>query len=419
MTGSVTSNTSSSITFLAAGDNLIHAAVYRAAATSGGGFDFAALYQPVAPLVAQADIAFVSQETVCGGVKLGLHDYPQFNSPLEVIDALADTGFNWIGTASNHVLDRGPVAIRAQLQRIAADPRLTSTGTHACRSDAQQPTLLNVKGLRVGLASYSYGLNGYSLPTGQEYLVDLLDRDRVVKDLTELATVSDIMTVSVHWGVEYSSAVSDEQREWAQLFADLGVDVVIGTHPHVVQPVKFITGKNGNQTLVFYSLGNFLSAQNQLPCVLGALGTWTINYDARTDAKQLCDVRIRPIVTHIETEFSSFRTYLLHDYPDELARQHALASDGLTVDVLEDMAYAAFGKPQTLPYSTSTSSISKVRFLPASSWFMSKVAAPSSTLTTLTRAIWPSSIGKMMNWPTGSCSALGMYSSGTFSTRLS
>ena len=337
------------ITCVAAGDNIIHKPVYRSYALPEGGYNFLPAYQQLRAVVEKADVAFLNQESVCGGSSLGISDFPQFNSPYEVLDAVAQTGFNWINTASNHSLDRGPVTLLSQLARITEIERITQTGTNAVEADADAPTVLNIHGLRVGLASYTYGINASALPKGRDYLVNLYDEKRIISDLSDLGAVSDIQIVSMHWGDEYSHEPNSEQLYYAQLLADLGVNVVIGTHPHVLQPVCWLTGKHGNKTLVLYSLGNLLSAQDEPVRLLGALACFLITYNPieallnETDAVTVHNLRLLPIVTHIDTNGRGHRAYLLDSYPEELASQHLLVSKGLNRRILIRLAEQVLG----------------------------------------------------------------------------
>ncbi|MDR0514321.1 MAG: CapA family protein, partial [Coriobacteriaceae bacterium] len=189
------------VTFAAVGDNLIHKTVYLTHAKGDGTYDFNDVYAPTKPYVEEVDFAFINQETVCGGTGLGLSDYPSFNSPHEILDAVASAGFDWVNTASNHVLDAGEQGILSQLDHIKNLPTLVQTGTHASAEDAGKPTVVVVNDVRLGLASYTYGLNGYETPNGKEYLVDLIDRGRIERDMKALNAVSDVQLVSMHWGV--------------------------------------------------------------------------------------------------------------------------------------------------------------------------------------------------------------------------
>ena len=157
-------------------------------------------------------------------------------------------------------------------------------------------------------------------------MIDLIDKDKIRSDVEKLKKVSDVQIVSMHWGTEYSFEPNEEQKELAQLLSDLGVDVIIGEHPHVIQPMDYVTGKDGNKTLVIYSLGNFLSAQDDHENMLGGMARWTLSYNKANGDISFKNVEFLPTVTHIEGNFSFFRTYALKDYTNELAARHTLTT---------------------------------------------------------------------------------------------
>jgi poly-gamma-glutamate synthesis protein (capsule biosynthesis protein) len=331
------------VSFAAVGDNLIHSSVYNYGRLNDGTYDFNKLYAPVAPHIQQADFAFINQETVCGGTGLGLADYPCFNSPHEILDAVGNAGFDWLNTASNHSMDVGEAGILSQLEHLRTLPSLTQTGTNASQEERDTPRVAEVNGLRIGLASYTYGLNGFVLPAGKGYLVNLIDEDAIAADYERLAAVSDVQVVNMHWGQEYSHFPTDEQRWLAQYLADLGYDVVIGEHPHVIEPADMLTGASGNQTLVLYSLGNFMSAQDEPERMLGLMAKWTLSYDTRTAAVGFEDIELWPTVTHFHNSWTGFAAYALRDYTDELAAVHQIRSAGLTRQGLVDLARRVLG----------------------------------------------------------------------------
>lgn len=314
------------VSFSAVGDNLIHGALFTY------NNDFTYMYEATNYLTQDADISYLNQETICGGRELGLSHYPSFNGPYEVLDGAASAGFNWLATSSNHSLDAGEQGILNQLQYLKTNyPDIATTGTHASLEEAQQNTVIEKNGVRVGILGYTYGLNGYVLPEGKEYLVDLIDKEKIVADVKRLEKDSDIIAVSMHWGEEYSFTPSEEQQELAQFLSDLGVDVIIGEHPHVIQPMDFLTGRQGNQTLVIYSLGNFLSAQDQSDRMLGGMARFKVVYNKTKDEVSFKDVEFWPTITYITDGYQRYGTYALKDYTNELAATHTLMAEGQNV----------------------------------------------------------------------------------------
>jgi len=308
------------------------------------------MYAPMRQYFEEVDVAFINQETICGGVELGLADYPCFNSPHEILDAVYAAGFNWINTANNHSMDARSTGIYSQLNHVASLPGLVQTGTHASWDDFNTPTVIEVNGLRIGLASYTYGLNGFSLPYGEEYLVSLMEAEQIASDFEKLNAVSDVQIVCMHWGSEYQYYPNDEQIWYAQFLADLGVDVVVGGHPHVVQPTTMMTGAGGNETLVIYSLGNFISAQDEVPRMLGEMARWTICYDPVTEIVSFEDIEIWPTVTHFVSGWTGFVAYALKDYSDDMASGHIFRYKGLTRDALISLSLDVFGNEFKVVY---------------------------------------------------------------------
>ncbi len=312
--------------FLAVGDNLIHEAIYYFNRNSDGSYALDDIYEHTNEYTQNADLAYINFETIAAGSELGLSGYPTFNGPFEVIDSVNKAGFDWLSGASNHCFDRGEAGIVSELNYIKTNyPQMEVTGIHDSKEDASELSIFNVNGLRVGALTYSYGLNGFVLPEGKEYLVDLIDKDKIKADVAKLKKQSDVQMVSMHWGQEYQFSPNEEQVELAQYLSDLGVDVIIGTHPHVIQPMDYITGKDGNETLVMYSLGNFVSAQDENYRMLGGMAKWNISYNKTKDKVTFENVQFLPTIMQIENNFHDYKTYTLKDYNDTLASRHTLA----------------------------------------------------------------------------------------------
>ncbi|MFD1778015.1 CapA family protein [Fredinandcohnia salidurans] len=248
-----------SITLAAIGDILIHSTVYNDAKTDNG-YDFKPMISNVKDLLENADITIANQETIVGGTEIGLSTYPSFNSPYEVADAFKDAGVDIVSIANNHTLDRGEKAIISAtnyLNKIGME----YTGGYQSPEDKSRIRVLDQNGIKIAFLSYTYGTNGIPVPKGKDHLVNLIDMELIKKDIKAAKEIADLVSVSMHWGNEYQLLPNDQQKQLAQQLADEGVDLIIGHHPHVLQPMDWLTGKDGNQTFVIYSLGNFLSGQ--------------------------------------------------------------------------------------------------------------------------------------------------------------
>lgn len=317
------------VSFAAVGDNLIHNTVYMDPFKKDGDtWNYNGIYEPIQPYIEQVDIANINQETPLGGRSLGLSNYPMFNGPQEIGDAIAHAGFDWVSQASNHAVDAGVQGIMNQMDFWDKyQDSITTTGMNRTQAEANTPRIMDVKGMKIGLLNYTYGLNGLSLPEGQEYMVNMIDEANIKADIASLQGKCDVIVASMHWGQEYNHTENEEQRALAQLLADEGVRVIIGAHPHVIQPMEFIQAKNGEQTLVMYSLGNFVSSQNMNVAMLGGMGKWELIKNGESGKISIENVAFYPTVTHYNKNMQDFKTYALKDYTDELAQLHYCSPD--------------------------------------------------------------------------------------------
>jgi len=311
------------IRFAATGDNLIHSPVYNTFKTSTG-YDFTSLYATMTPYIKDADIACMNMETICAGSAYGLSTYPRFNGPTEVIDGVTSAGFNWLTMATNHTLDKGANALLSEIANLKTNYKdVTYTGVHDSEDDTKY-RIITVNGVKIGLLNYTYGLNGFSAPAGMDYIVDLIDEDTIKTDMAALNKVSDLQVVAMHWGQEYHTEPNDTQKQLAALLESLGADMIIGNHPHVLQPVEILTGEDNHRCLCICSLGNFVSAQDRAVTMLGGLATWTVYYDKVSGDFAFHETTITPLVTQIEKKWRSYTIIPLKDYTDENAANHVL-----------------------------------------------------------------------------------------------
>lgn len=257
----------SKLTLIMGGDALLHASVYNDAKQENGDYDFSSMLKALEDVIPKYDLAFYNQETILGGKELGLSTYPAFNSPQEFGDNMLSLGFNLVSLANNHTLDRGEKAVKSSLAYWKDKPALTA-GSYESFQTRNAPKILEKNGIKYALLAYTYGTNGIPVPKGKEYLVNVYTKAMLENDIRAIREQVDLLIVSMHWGIEYEFEPSAEQKKYARLLADLGVDLVIGTHPHVVQPVEYI-----GDTLVFYSLGNLISAQKGTNKRIGMLGS--------------------------------------------------------------------------------------------------------------------------------------------------
>lgn len=247
----------STVSLYAIGDILLHDSVYNAAKT-GDSFDFSPTFQEVAPILQTADIAIANQESMIGGSEIGLSSYPAFNSPYEIGDALQEAGIDLVTTANNHTLDRGIQAIENSINYWNSIG-MPYTGSFLSEEDKASIRTVTENDISFAFLAYTYGTNG--IVPKQSYHVNYIDMDLIRSDVEKAEQTTDITVVALHFGNEYEPLPNESQQTLVQNLADLGVDIVIGHHPHVLQPVAWVDGADGNRMFVAYSLGNFLSGQ--------------------------------------------------------------------------------------------------------------------------------------------------------------
>lgn len=249
----------STASIAAIGDVLIHGSIYRDA-QKGEAYDFDEMFQAVKPYLEKPDITFANQESMIGGKELGLSTYPQFNSPFEIGDTLKRVGVDVVSIANNHTLDRGEQAILNAIQHWNKIGMLY-VGAYENETDKAKIRTIEKNGITFSFLAYTYGTNGIPVPKDKPYLVNLIDKETIEADIQKAKQLSDVIVVSLHFGNEYERMPNEAQKELAQFVADAGAHIIFGHHPHVLQPVEFIRSKEGHDTFVVYSLGNFLAAQ--------------------------------------------------------------------------------------------------------------------------------------------------------------
>lgn len=303
------------LSLIMAGDNLIHSSLYNDAHKNANynGYDFKPMYTYLKEIVSNYDLAYYNQETILGGKELGLSSYPAFNSPYEVGDAMIDAGFNLVSLATNHTLDKGETGVINSYNYWKNKEEVMTAGSYTSFEERNLPQIMEKNNITYSLLSYTYGTNGIPVPSGKEYLVNLWPtsgnnpntdtkyqeyKEIVKEDIERVRDKVDVLMIAMHWGVEYTHTPTAYQKDMASFLADSGVDIIIGSHPHVVMPVTWI-----DDTLVIYSLGNLLSAQ-------------TTQNDYNTMVGLLTSIKITKKVKDNESkiELSNLQNELLFTY---------------------------------------------------------------------------------------------------------
>ena len=326
------------ISVIMVGDILLHDGITAACRHEDGTYDFAQLFENTEEVIHSADIAIVNQEVILGGEELRITGYPTFNAPYEVADALENAGFDVVCHATNHALDRGKKGIINCLSNYRENhPALEVLGIYDNEEDSKNVYIREVGNVKIAILNYTYGTNGIPMPEGMSYAVSLLDKEKMAQDLSYAEENADFTIVCPHWGIEYQLKESRDQDALAEFMAENGADLIIGTHPHVIEPVKWVEAENGNRALCYYSLGNYINwtsgrGANVANRMVGGMAyvELSIPDDAdETDAalkdwNLICDFAALPLVSHVEHEKDKVTTYFLEDYTEDEAEQNAI-----------------------------------------------------------------------------------------------
>ena len=251
----------SSILLLAAGDIMVHdrqlESAYRREAQS---YDFSEWFAPLQPYLREGDLVVGNLETTLAGENLYFSGYPAFNSPESLAVDLKEAGFHVVSTANNHCLDRGERGIVKTIEHLEA-AGLYFFGTARTREERDRFLTLRKNGITVVFLAYTYGTNGIPIPEGKDYMVNMLEEDLIRRDIKKARDQADLLVVSLHWGHEYQREPYTGQQKLAEKIIGWGADLILGSHPHVLQPVEFIRTPSGREGVVAHSLGNLVSDQ--------------------------------------------------------------------------------------------------------------------------------------------------------------
>lgn len=284
LTMAVANNAEATLVF--AGDAMMHQAQIEAArktAPKNGAtgqttiYDYTDCFTKIKPLIEAADFAVVNLETPLG--RTNFTGYPCFNAPVSYASALYDAGFDYFLTANNHTLDRHERGLNYTIQALDS-LKIPHIGTYQSRSQRAErvPDIVNVNGFKIGILNYTYGTNGIE-PRG-DVVVDYIDRQQMANDIaaTRMAG-AELIAVCIHWGEEYVLLPVASQRNTAKFLRDQGVEMIIGGHPHVVQPMELTKDENGQNQLTVWSLGNFISNMKTRDTRGGALAKVKLKRD--------------------------------------------------------------------------------------------------------------------------------------------
>ena len=317
------------LSLIMVGDILLHTPVEKAALQEDGSYRYDAIFANLKEDIQAADLAIVNQEVILGGEDLGISGYPAFNAPFSVGDALVEAGFDVVCHGTNHALDKGKTGLLNCISFWATDyPEIGVLGIHESQESREEIYIYEHGDIKIAVLNFTYGTNGIALPQDMPYAVDLLDEETVVRTIQKAEELADFTIVCPHWGTEYQLKQSSAQERWANVFAENGVDLVLGTHPHVIQPVEWVVDEaNGHEMLVYYSLGNFVnwtseSGKGIANRMVGGMAQITLEADE--DGVKIADYGIEPVVCHLEQGTNGVTVYKLTDYTEELAARNQI-----------------------------------------------------------------------------------------------
>ncbi len=341
--------TQAEVKLLAVGDNLIHKAIYKQAQarTGDGSYNFKPVYENLADMISSADIAIINQETMMSSLSEP-STYPCFNTPTAMASDLAEIGFDVLSIANNHMLDVSSNGLISTLDLINSTNGIISAGAYHSRDEYQSLKTIEVDGVSFVFLSYTEHTNGISLPESKEdYIIYMDELDDVRAQVEYADKIADVVVVSMHAGIEYSDAPHAVQKRFAEKVVGWGADLVLGSHPHTLQPIDYIKNAQGKEVPIIYSLGNFVSTQDQPKRLIGGIANITVTKDFSsgevTVGKPLFDI----VITHYRTGNSGVKLYTLSQYSDELASQHGVG--GFSLDFIYSHIRKILGEEHLIP----------------------------------------------------------------------
>lgn len=296
-------------TLIAVGDVMMHKAQIDAGynpATKTYNYD--SFFSEVKDILQAGDWVIANLETTLAGADAKYTGYPLFNAPKAIANTLKASGFNIIGTTNNHSLDRGEVGVLNTLQHLREE-RLTSVGTYASSEEAQEVRVIKENEISMAIFAYTYGTNGIDIPQEKPYLVSLIDESKIIADIKKAESLGvDVITIMLHFGVEYQRNPTLSQQQLVENLIKAGADIILGSHPHVVQPYQIfeVTEANGEtrKAVAIYSMGNFIAYQVGSYKDLGVIFQVGLKKDFPSENVEITEIKAIP-------------TYIDNYYPNE------------------------------------------------------------------------------------------------------
>ena len=322
------------MSLVAVGDALIHSGVYYDASIGNGNYDFSNMFTEITPLIQDYDLKYYNQETIIGCKKLGVSNYPRFNSPDEIGLDMIKAGFNMVSLANNHSLDKNEEGVVYSVNFWNNTNAIVSGQNISFEDRDSKIKVYEQNGIKYAFLAYTNSTNGLTMPKGKEYLVNLYSNEQAYEDINKIKDDVDVIIVSMHWGDEYSHTPNDLQKEQAKYLSNLGVDLILGSHPHVIQPVSYV-----DNTLVIYSLGNFISAQWTLGLnkIIGLMVGMDIV--VKEDSVIFENIVYNLLYTYCTSNYKNFKVIPFDNLTDDTLKNHEIIEQEYLNIVKKEVIY--------------------------------------------------------------------------------
>ncbi len=342
------------ISIIMVGDMLMHLNVTKSGFIDDAGNqkNYDHIFADVKADVEAADISIVNQEIMMGGADLGYSGYPMFNTADELATSIHDAGFNVVLHATNHTMDKWKQGLLHTMEVWKQFPDIKVLGINETKEQQDEIYVYEKDGMKIALLNYTYGLNGMPMPDDMPFAVNLIEEDLMDRNIKKAHEVADFVVVLIHWGNEYQTYASDNQKMWCKWFLDRDVDLIIGAHPHVIQPIEWYENEEtGHKMLVYYSLGNFITGTRSTNAKTGeqAVGGMAKVELTRDDSGKVVieSYGIEPTVAHVDVRggHGNIYTKFLKNYTEEDMNYNSIhrQDPAFTLQMCKDLAKKVWG----------------------------------------------------------------------------
>ncbi len=347
------------ISLVAVGDNFAHESVIESGKTGDNTYNYDFLFDGIRETVMSADIAAIYQTMIIAGNDNGVSGYPLFNTPEEMMSAIENAGFDLALMASNHTTDMGTAGIKSCIEFWNNHAGVTPLGINASEENSVNIPIVEVKGKRVAVLNYTYGLNKPITDSSLQYMVNYLGTlnsatgeasqstlsEAVLNDIKRASDQADFVVVFPCWGDEYTYETGAAEKKWAKQMTEAGADLIIGAHTHYIGEVEQITADNGNTAMCYYSLGNFCSSFNNPNTMVGAMAKVNIVFEGENVYVDTETSGIIPLVTHYTHSGNDdmadiVGVYPIDEYTTEMAAKHGIITRGnveFSMEIIKDI----------------------------------------------------------------------------------